>query len=336
MNILVTGGAGYIGTHVALELLAAGWEPVLLDDFSNASPAAMLALDRLAGRTLRSVEGDIRDPKCLDGLLEQHNFSAVVHLAALKAVGESVAEPLRYYSNNLGGTACLLERMAHHGVTSLVFSSTAIVYAPSETPLTEHAPTRAESPYARTKLAAEEMMRDLAAADPGWGISILRYFNAGGADPSGLIGESPPDSPKNLLPQVADVATGRRKRLSVFGNDYPTPDGTCIRDYVHVVDIARAHVRAVERVVSEPGVSIHNLGTGRGHSVLEAVEAFERASGVAIPYEFAPRRPGDVAMLRADSSLARRELGWTATFDLDCICADLWRWRSGHPDGYAG
>lgn len=329
MNILVTGGAGYIGTHVALELLAAGWEPVLLDNFSNASPNAIPALDRLAERNLHCVEGDIRDPKCLDGVLERHGVSAVVHLAALKAVGESVAEPLRYYSNNLVGTAYLLERMAHHGVRALVFSSTAAVYAPSGTPLTEKSPTRPESPYARTKLAAEEMLRDLAAADPRWGISILRYFNAGGAHPSGLIGESPPDSPKNLLPQVADVASGRRERLSVFGNDYPTPDGTCIRDYVHVVDVARAHVRAVERVVGEPGVSVHNLGTGRGHSVLELIEAFERTSGVAVPYEVVARRPGDVAALRADSSLARRELGWTATLDLDRICADLWRW-SGH------
>ncbi len=334
MEVLVTGGAGFIGTHVALELLAAGWEPVLFDNFANASPSAIPALVQLAGRTPRCVEGDLRDSHFLDRLMECHDFSAVVHLAALKAVGESVTEPLRYYSNNLVGTACLLDRMAHHGVTSLVFSSTATVYAPSEAPLAENAPLQPASPYARAKLAAEEMLRDLSAAESRWRVSILRYFNAGGAHPSGRIGESPPDSPKNVLPQVAEVAAGRRERLSVFGDDYPTPDGTCIRDYVHVVDIARAHVHALEHLVQNSGVSVHNLGTGHGHSVLDVVGTFERATGVAIPYQIVPRRPGDVAVLCADSGRAQRELGWTAAFDLHRICTDLWRWRSARPRGH--
>ena len=335
MKVLVTGGAGYIGLHVALELLAAGFDPVLLDNFSNASSDAVSALAHLAGRTVPCVEGDIRDRDCLDALLARGDCRAVVHLAALKAVGESVAEPLRYYANNVVGTACLLERMAHHGVTSLVFSSTAVVYAPSSVPLAESAATAPASPYARTKLAAEEMLRDLWSSVPHWGISILRYFNAGGAHPSGLIGERPRGVPKNLLPQMANVAMGWRDRLDVFGDDYATPDGTCIRDYVHVVDIAHAHVRALERVLREPGVSLHNLGLGQGHSVLDVIGAFERVNGVSIPYQFTPRRPGDVDVLCADSRLARRELGWAASLGLDRICADAWRWSSTHPDGNA-
>lgn len=335
MKVLVTGGAGYIGTHTALQLMEAGWEPVLLDNFSNASSGAIGALARLAGRDLHWVEGDVRDRSCLDRLFGQHDFRAVVHLAALKAVGESVAEPLSYYSTNLVGTACLLERMAHHDVRSLVFSSTATVYAPSSEPLTETAKKGPASPYARSKLAAEEMLRDLSAADANWRVSVLRYFNAGGAHPSGLIGESPTGSSQNLLPIVAEVATGQRDRLAVFGDDYPTPDGTCIRDYVHVVDIAQAHVHALERVLREPGFSVHNLGTGRGHSVLEVTHAFERISGVEVPRQVAARRPGDVAVLCADSSLARRELKWGPTRDLNLICADLWRWQSTHPEGYA-
>ena len=334
MKVLVTGGAGYIGSHTVLELLAAGHEAVLLDNLSNSSLRAVNALGALANRDIPFVEGDVRDSDLLDGVLGGGNFDAVIHFAALKAAGESVAEPLRYYVNNVTGTAGLLEAMTAHGVRTLVFSSSATVYAPSSAALTEEYPTAPASPYGRTKHLGEELLRDLHSADPDWRISCLRYFNAVGAHPSGEIGEDPMGIPRNLLPYIAQVAVGRRERLEVFGDDYPTPDGTCIRDYLHVVDLARAHVLALDYLGREGGYAVHNLGTGRGHSVLEVMHAFERASGRSVPYRVAARRPGDVPFLCADPTRARDELGWTAQWDLDRICADLWRWQSSHPNGF--
>ena len=338
MKVLVTGGAGYLGSHTVLELLAAGHEAVVLDDFSNASPRAMAALCMLANREIAWIEGDIRDAGCLDEVLGGGSFDAVMHFAGLKAVGESVEEPLRYYGTNVAGTACLLERMEAHGVRTLVFSSSATVYrvadAEDPAPLKENAPTGAESPYGRTKLIVEELLRDLCAANPDWRVSVLRYFNAVGAHPSGVIGEDPTGVPRNLLPCIAQVAVGRRELLEVFGNDYPTRDGTCERDYLHVVDLARAHIRAVDYLERRPGFAVHNLGTGRGHTVFEAIRAFERASGKTIPYRIVGRRPGDAAVTLADPERAREELGWTAEWDLDRMCADLWRWQSTHPEGF--
>lgn len=328
LKVIVTGGAGYIGSHVALELIAAGLEPVLFDNFSNSSPAVLSTLEELAGRPVSCVEGDIRDPGDLDRVLGNGAVSAVLHLAARKAVGASVDDPLPYYANNLAGSVCLAERMAHHGVRSLVFSSTAAVYAGADGPLSEDAPTAPSSPYGRTKLATEQMLRDLHDADPRWSVSILRYFNVAGAHPSGRLLESPVGPPANLLPRVADVAAGESGRVPVFGDDYATPDGSCIRDYVHVLDVARGHVRAVERADSRSGVSVHNLGSGRGHSVFEVLASFGRASGVAVPYRVTPPRPGDVAVLLADVRRARDELGWATERGLDVICADLWRSRS--------
>ena len=338
MKVLVTGGAGYLGSHTVLELLAAGHEPVVLDDFSNASPRAMAALGMLANREIAWTEGDIRDAGCLDDVLGGGGFDAVMHFAGLKAVGESVEEPLRYYETNVAGTACLLERMEAHGVKTLVFSSSATVYRVTDTgdqaPLNEGWPTGPDSPYGRTKLIVEELLRDLCAAKPDWRASVLRYFNAVGAHPSGEIGEDPTGVPRNLLPCIAQVAVGRRELLEVFGDDYPTRDGTCVRDYLHVVDLARAHIRAVEYLGRKPGFAVHNLGTGRGHTVFEAIRAFERASGKTIPYRIVGRRPGDAPVTIADPGRARDELGWTAQWDIDRMCADLWRWQSTHPEGF--
>jgi len=337
VKTLVTGGAGYIGSHTAIELVAAGHDVVVLDNLSNGTRAAVEAVGRLAGRDVPFVEGDIRDSACLERTFADHRFDAVLHFAALKAVGESVAEPLRYYQNNVAGTACLLERMAADGVKTMVFSSSAAVYGdPATPPISENSPADPKSPYARTKLIVESLLRDIRAADPDWRISILRYFNAVGAHPSGEIGEDPAGKPLNLLPTVAQVAVGRRDLLNVFGGDYPTPDGTGIRDYLHVVDLARGHVNALDYLATRTGVAIHNLGTGRGHTVFEVVRAFEAASGREVPYRTSPRREGDVAVSYADPAKARDELGWTAEYDLRRICEDLWRWQSTHPHGFRG
>ncbi|MDE0365424.1 MAG: UDP-glucose 4-epimerase GalE [Gammaproteobacteria bacterium] len=335
VTVVVTGGAGYIGSHVALELIAAGHEPVLFDNFSNSSPAVLSTLERLAGRPLPCVEGDIRERGDLDRVFGNGAVSAVLHLAASKAVGESVDDPLHYYANNLAGSVCLAERMAHHGVRTLVFSSTAAVYAGSDGPLSEDAPTAPSSPYGRTKLAAEQMLRDLHGADPRWSVSILRYFNVAGAHPSGLLLESPVGPPQNLLPRVADAAAGESGQIPVFGDDYATPDGSCVRDYVHVLDVAGGHVSALERADSRSGVSVHNLGSGCGHSVFEVLAAFRRASGAGVPHRVTARRPGDVAVLLADVRRARDELGWVPERGLDAICADLWRSRSLASEGPA-
>ena len=335
MKILVTGGAGYIGSHTAIELIAAGHDVVLLDNLSNSSPAAVAAIRALSNGHIPFVHGDVRDGDCLDKVFANDRFDAVFHFAALKAVGESTTEPLRYYDNNVAGTVCLLERMAAHGIKTLVFSSSASVYGePASTPIGEDCPTAPMSPYARTKAVVEGLLHELHAADGEWRISILRYFNAVSAHPSGEIGEHPTGVPDNLLPFVAQVAVGRRERLDVFGDDYPTPDGTGVRDYLHVVDLARGHVAAFEHLRRTQGVSVHNLGTGHGNSVLDVVRAFETASRRKIPYRVVARRPGDLAVSCADAAKARAELGWTAVYDLQRICEDLWRWQSSHPHGF--
>ena len=335
MKILITGGAGYIGLHTAAELLKNGHEVVLLDNLSNAVPAAVSALSALVERAVPFVRGDIRDEEFLDAVFEEGGFDAVMHLAALKAVGESVKDPLRYYSNNATGTVCLLQRMAAHGVKTLIFSSSATVYRESPDLLTETHPTEPSSPYGRTKLFEEAVLRDLFAADPDWRISVLRYFNAVGAHPSGLIGEDSTRMSGNLLPCIGQAALGRVERLEVFGDDYSTPDGTCVRDYLHVMDLAGAHIAALEFLVPQPRLAVHNLGTGRGHSVLDVLRAFERASGQAVPYRTVARRAGDAATSCADPVRAEAELGWAATRGLDRICADQWRFLSSHPNGFA-
>lgn len=335
MKTLVTGGAGYIGSHTAVELLGAGHGVVVLDNLSNSTFAAVEAVRSLTGADVPFVECDIRDAAGLDRVFAGAGFDAVLHLAALKAVGESSAEPLRYYDNNVAGTACLLDRMRAHGVWTLVFSSSAAVYGDApRMPVREDCPPAPRSPYARTKLVGEHLLHDLQTTDRRWRISILRYFNAVGAHPSGGLGEDPAGVPANLLPFAAQVAAGRRRRLDIFGADYPTPDGTGVRDYLHVVDLARGHVKALERLAASPGISVHNLGTGKGHSVLEVVRRLERASGRPVPRRTAARRPGDVAVCYADPAKARAELDWSAAYGLDRICADLWRWQSTHPCGF--
>lgn len=334
MKVLVTGGAGFVGLHAAAALMEKGHEAVLLDNLSNASPGALPALAGLAGRTPPFVKGDVRDGRFLDSVFESRGFDAVMHFAALKSVGESVENPLRYYANNVAGTVSLLQRMAAHGVRTLIFSSSATVYRDSPDPFTEARPTAPSSPYGRAKLFEEEILRDLHAANPDWRISILRYFNAAGAHPSGRIGEDPTRTSTNLLPQIGQVALGLRKRLEVFGDDYPTPDGACVRDYLHVMDLALAHLAALEFLRPEPRLAVHNLGTGRGHSVLEVIRAFERASGRDVPYRIVERRAGDAPVSRADPGRARADLGWAATRGLDRICADQWRFLSSHPNGF--
>ncbi len=329
MNILLTGGAGYIGSHVAAPLVSAGHRVVCFDNLSNSDPAVMDRLEAITGHAVPLVTGDIRDGDALREVLRDHNIEAVIHFAGLKAVGESVAEPMKYYDNNVRGTLSLLEAMADCGAKTLVFSSSATVYGqPQYLPLDENHPTSATNPYGRTKLMIEEMLADVAAADPEWRIAILRYFNPVGAHDSGLIGENPNGIPNNLMPFVSRVAAGRLAELSVFGNDYDTPDGTGVRDYIHVVDLAEGHVAALGAIAkSEEALSIWNLGTGQGYSVLDMVEAFERVNGVRIPYRIAPRRDGDVASCFASPDRAARELGWKAERGLDAMCASSWNFE---------
>ncbi|ATE60973.1 UDP-glucose 4-epimerase GalE [Thauera sinica] len=335
---LVTGGAGYIGSHTCVELLLAGRDVVVVDDLSNSSPEAVRRMEELGGRPLAGfVRGDVRDRELLASVFRQHEIEAVIHFAAKKAVGESVALPREYYDNNLNGLLTLLAVMGEAGVKSLVFSSSATVYGdPARVPIDESFPTSATNPYGRTKLMGELILRDVGAADPAWNIVLLRYFNPVGAHDSGRIGEDPNGLPNNLMPYVSQVAVGRLPRLRVFGGDYPTPDGTGVRDYIHVVDLAQGHLRALERIAALPGVTTVNLGTGRGYSVLEVVNAFEAASGRPVPYDVVERRPGDVAACWADPSLAAGLLGWRAERDLARMCADAWRWQSANPEGYAG
>ena len=328
MNVLVTGGSGYIGSHAAVELLGKGHDVVLLDNFSNSSMDAVAAVRSLVGRDVPFVRGDVRDAALLDVLFARSGFDAVMHFAAAKSVAESMRRPRHYYANNLGGTLRLVDRMAAHGVRTLVLSSSAAVYgAAVEAPTPEDAPTAPTNPYGGSKLAAERALREIHAADGRWRISVLRYFNAAGAHPSGGLGENPRGEPRNLLPALARVAAGEVARVTVHGGDYPTRDGTPERDYPHVTDLARGHLAALELLDRGPGFSVHNLGTGRGHTVLEVVRAFEAQTGVAVPYRIAARRPGDVAVSRADPARSERELGWRAERGIEAACADLWRWR---------
>ena len=336
-TVLVTGGAGYIGSHTALELLDAGYDVVVLDNFSNSRRAATEALKVAANRDVPVVEGDVRDAQALARTFRRHDVRAVFHFAAEKAVGVSFERPLSFYDNNVVGTLRLVEQMAAHGVKTLVFSSSATVYGePATVPITEDMPLAPVNPYGRTKLACETLLKDLALGDPDWRISILRYFNPIGAHGSGLLGEAPLGVPENLLPYIGAVAAGRLPRLSVFGDDYPTPDGTCIRDYVHVVDLAKGHLKALGRLAAAPGVAIHNLGTGTGHSVLEVTRAFEEASGRQVPHAVAPRRAGDVPVLYADPSKAAAELGWRAEHGLLRMCEDAWRHAAASATGACG
>ena len=334
-RVLVTGGAGYIGSHTLIELLAAGHTLVCLDNYSNSSPEALRRVERIAGRSFETVEGDIRDAALLDALCARHRFDAVIHFAALKAVGESVARPLDYYENNVAGTIALLQACRRHAVHRFVFSSSATVYgAPERLPLTEDAPTRAVNPYGATKLMVEQMLRDLAAAQPEFSAVARRYFNPVGAHESGQIGEDPADVPNNLFPFITQVAVGLRDSLAVFGSDWPTRDGTGVRDYIHVVDLAAGHVRALDFAARHGGFHAFNLGTGRGTSVLELVAAFERATGRSVPCRMAPRRAGDIAECWADPGRACAALGWTAQRGIEQMCADGWRWQSANPRGY--
>lgn len=333
--ILVTGGAGYIGSHTVVELLAKGNELLILDNFSNSSPKVLERIETISGQRPLLVEGDIRDRDALKAVFAAHSITAVIHFAGLKAVGESVEQPLSYYDNNVVGSLRLFEAMAEANVKTLVFSSSATVYGdPHTVPIREDFPLQATNPYGRTKLHIEEMLRDIARSDPAWRIALLRYFNPVGAHPSGLIGENPRGIPNNLMPYVTQVAVGRRPKLGVFGNDYLTPDGTGVRDYIHVVDLARGHLAALDALAREAGMMTVNLGTGQGYSVLDVVKAFEKASGRPVPYEFLPRRAGDVASCYADPALALSQLGWRAEYCLDDMCRDAWRWQEGNPEGY--
>lgn len=327
-KILVTGGAGYIGSHTCIELLAAGHELVVVDNFSNSKPAVLERVGRIAGRTPAFHEADIRDRAAMHAVFARHEIDAVIHFAGLKAVGESVAQPLRYYDNNVSGSIALCEVMAEYGVRTLVFSSSATVYGdPPSLPIREECPLSATNPYGRSKLMVEEILRDVRRADERWRIALLRYFNPVGAHVSGLIGEDPNGTPNNLMPFIAQVAVGQRPELAVFGDDYPTHDGTGVRDYIHVVDLARGHLAALQAMAQKPDLLTVNLGTGQGYSVLDVVRAFERASGRPVPYRIAPRRPGDIAQCYADPALAQRVLGWQASHGLDAMCADTWRWQ---------
>jgi UDP-glucose 4-epimerase len=336
-KILVTGGAGFIGSHTILALLQAGRDVVVLDNLSNSSIESLARVSFITGCATSFVLGDIRDQALLSKVFAEHEIDAVLHFAGLKAVGESVAQPLRYYDNNMHGSRTLLQACAEASVFKVVFSSSATVYGePAQMPISEACPVgQSVNPYGRSKLMVEDMLRDLAASDPRWRIAILRYFNPVGAHESGLIGEDPNGIPNNLLPYMAQVALGKLSQLAVFGKDYPTPDGTGIRDYIHVVDLAEGHMRALDALQTRTGANVWNLGTGQGYSVLEMVHAFEAASGRKVPYKIAPRRPGDIATCYADVLKAQKELGWKAQRGLDEMMRDAWRWQQMNPNGYS-
>ena len=336
MDILVTGGAGFIGSHTVVELLNAGHHPIILDNFVNSSPKVLQRMTEITGKKPIVIEGDIRDRACLKNIFAQHKIDSVIHFAALKAVGESVAQPLRYYENNVSGSLVLLDEMQQAGVHSIVFSSSATVYGdPKIVPITENSPVGGTTnPYGTSKYMMERMMMDVQYANPDWSVIILRYFNPIGAHESGKIGEQPNGIPNNLLPYVCQVAAGKLQELSVFGSDYDTPDGTGVRDYIHVVDLAIGHLKALDAKAKTAGVHIYNLGTGQGYSVLDIVKAFEAASGQHVPYAFKPRRAGDIATCYANPDKAQAELGWTAQRDLNTMMIDAWRWQSNHPNGY--
>ena len=335
MTILVTGGAGYIGSHTCLELLAAGYSVAVVDNLSNSKIESLKRVQRLAGKSLTFHKADLRDKDALSAVFDAIDIQAVIHFAGFKAVGESVLFPLLYYQNNITGTLVLCDVMKNHQVKNLVFSSSCTVYGdPHKVPVTEDFPLHVTNPYGRTKLMIEEILKDIHVSDPAWNIALLRYFNPVGAHDSGQIGEDPNGIPSNLLPYITQVGVGKLKELQVFGNDYPTPDGTGVRDFIHVVDLAAGHIHALNKIAENSGVVTFNLGTGRGYSVLEMITAFETASGKRIPYRIVARRPGDVASSYADPSKAQREMGWTARRFLDDICRDAWRWQSQNPNGY--
>jgi UDP-glucose 4-epimerase len=335
-EILVTGGAGYIGSHTALSLLQSGFDVVVLDNLSNSSAESLSRVAKIAGRAATFIQGDIRDSALLGQLFAEHTIDAVLHLAGLKAVGESVSQPLRYYDNNVHGSQTLLQAMTDAGVFRFVFSSSATVYGqPAQMPISETCPVdQPTNPYGRSKLMVEDILRDLSVSDPRWCVAILRYFNPVGAHESGLIGEDPNGIPNNLLPYVTQVAAGKLPELTVFGCDYPTHDGTGVRDYIHVVDLADGHLRALKALETRSGVHVWNLGTGKGYSVLDMVRAFEEASGRRIPYRIASRRPGDIATCYADPTRAERELGWKAARDLPKMMRDAWYWQFLNPNGF--
>lgn len=336
MSILVTGGAGYIGSHTCIELMNAGYDVVILDNFYNCKRESLRRIKELSGKDFKFYECDIRDRAGLDKIFQTEQIDAVIHFAGLKAVGESCVKPLEYFDNNVGGTVTLLEAMRDNGCKKIVFSSSATVYGMNNiSPLREDMPIGGvTNPYGRTKLMIEEILQDLYRADSSWSITVLRYFNPIGAHKSGRIGEDPNGIPNNLMPYISQVAIGKLECLSVYGNDYDTPDGTGVRDYIHVVDLALGHVKAVEKTVRDEGIFIYNLGTGNGYSVLDLVKAFEKASGVKINYKVTDRRSGDIATCYSDPSRAARELGWTAKYGVDAMCEDSWRWQKQNPDGF--
>ncbi len=336
MKVLVTGGAGYIGSHTVVELAAAGMEPVIVDNFSNSRPEVLARIEQIVGRPVEFHECDVADAGALDKVFARVRPEAVIHFAGFKAVGESMEQPLKYYRNNLLSTIALAEVMARHDVKRIVFSSTATVYGvPRTNPIREDFPCAPANVYGRTKLMSEQILQDAADADPELGVTLLRYFNPVGAHESALIGEDPADIPNNLMPFVSQVAVGKHEFVRVFGNDYDTPDGTGVRDYLHVVDLARAHVKALEHGAGRSGVAVYNLGSGKPHSVMEVIRAYEKAAGKTLPYRVLVRRPGDIDIYYADPALAEKELGWRAEKSLDDMCADAWRWQSRNPHGYA-
>ncbi|WP_410513564.1 UDP-glucose 4-epimerase GalE [Paenibacillus sp. BR2-3] len=336
MAILITGGAGYIGSHTAVELLEAGYEIVIVDNFSNSHPEAIKRIGEITNKPFIFYELDLMDQERLEEVFARHSIEAVIHFAGLKAVGESVQLPLKYYHTNIYSTLVLCEIMKKYEVFKLVFSSSATVYGCPETvPITEDSSLGASNPYGRTKQMIEEILQDMALSDPQWGISILRYFNPIGAHKSGRIGENPSGIPNNLMPYISQVAVGKLERLNVFGCDYPTVDGTGVRDYIHVVDLAQGHIKALERIMQRKGVDVYNLGTGKGLSVLEMISTFESASGRRIPYAFAERRSGDIAVCYADTLKANRELNWSADRGIMEMCEDTWRWQCANPNGYS-
>lgn len=337
-KVLITGGAGYIGSHTALELLNTGYEVVVYDNLSNSSRESLKRVEELTGKSVKFYEGDVLDAQKLTEMFEAEGINAVIHCAALKAVGESVRKPLEYYRNNINGTLTLMDVMRNVGVKNIVFSSSATVYgSPEVVPITEDCPKgQCTNPYGWTKSMMEQIMTDLQKADPEWNVILLRYFNPVGAHKSGRIGEDPKGIPNNLMPYITQVAVGKLEKLGVFGDDYDTPDGTGVRDYIHVVDLAIGHVKAIDYILTNPGLDIINLGTGVGYSVLDMVKAFSKACGKELPYEIKPRREGDIAMCYADPAKALKVLGWKAERGLDEMCEDSWRWQSQNPNGYEG
>ena len=338
MAILVTGGAGFIGSHTVLELLNAGYEVVVVDNLVNASKESLKRVEELSNKKVTFYENDILDRDALNKIFDKEDIDSVIHFAGLKAVGESVAKPLEYYHNNISGSLVLFDVMRNHGVKNIIFSSSATVYGdPAFIPITEECPKgKPTNPYGMTKWMLEEILMDIQKADPEWNVILLRYFNPIGAHESGRMGENPNGIPNNLMPYITQVAVGKLQQLGVFGNDYDTPDGTGVRDYIHVVDLALGHVAAIKKIAENPGVKIYNLGTGNGYSVLDIVKNFEAANGIKIPYSIKPRRAGDIATCYSDATKAKEELGWTAEYGIKEMCADSWRWQSNNPNGYEG